>query len=114
MEGIRSLPSVRLEGLGDQDLLDYFVNTWELYELLFGLIRQVAVDALRRPEGWRYSPMAPIEGSEAGNGRVINIASGKASPGDLTESAEAESLLVTWLANAVLDQQARSDERVVL
>ncbi len=210
MEGLRSLPPVRLEGLGNRDLLDYFVNTWELYELLFDaiesddslylhpdplrhplifylghtavfylnklklagvlktgfndefedlfergidpsspeqipsfdwppiaavkdyrrqayeylvdklttlqipalvtakndemwallmglehdrihfetssmLIRQVPVDALKRPEGWRYSPTAPIEGSEAGNGRVIDVESGKARMGKPAE-----------------------------
>lgn len=39
MEGIRSVPPVRLDGLSHQDLKDYLVNTWELYELIFGAIQ---------------------------------------------------------------------------
>ena len=54
MEGLRSLPPVRLEGLGNRDLLDYFVNTWELYELLFDAIESddslyLHPDPLRHP-----------------------------------------------------------------
>ena len=54
MEGIRSLPPVRLEGLTNRNLLDYFANTWELYELLFGAIESddslyLNPDPLRHP-----------------------------------------------------------------
>ena len=54
MERIRSLPPVRLEALTNRDLLDYFKNTWELYELLFSAIERddslyLNPDPLRHP-----------------------------------------------------------------
>ena len=51
---IRSLPPVKLEGLTHRDLLDYFTNTWELYELLFGAIE--SDDSLyQNPDPLRHS-----------------------------------------------------------
>lgn len=51
---IRSLPPIRLEGLTNEELVEYFTNTWELYELLFSSIRSdesllVNPDPLRHP-----------------------------------------------------------------
>lgn len=51
---IRSLPPIRLEGLSNRELVDYFTNTWELYELLFSSVRSddsllVNPDPLRHP-----------------------------------------------------------------